>query len=56
MTSVYGVTYIGAKKQIQEKIEEKVSFLFLWTIVPMAVINDSQNLYSFSAGGKWGRY
>jgi DNA-directed RNA polymerase len=24
MTSVYGVTYIGAKKQIQEKIEEKV--------------------------------
>ncbi len=25
MTSVYGVTYIGAKKQIQEKIEEKVS-------------------------------
>jgi DNA-directed RNA polymerase len=25
MTSVYGVTYIGARKQIQEKIEEKVS-------------------------------
>lgn len=25
MTSVYGVTFIGAKKQIQEKIEEKVS-------------------------------
>ena len=24
MTSVYGVTYIGAKKQIHEKIEEKV--------------------------------
>ena len=24
MTSVYGVTYIGARKQIQEKIEEKV--------------------------------
>ena len=24
MTSVYGVTFIGAKKQIQEKIEEKV--------------------------------
>jgi len=24
MTSVYGVTYIGAKKQIQEKIEEKL--------------------------------
>jgi DNA-directed RNA polymerase len=28
MTSVYGVTYIGAKKQIQEKIEEKVRHLF----------------------------
>lgn len=27
MTSVYGVTYIGARQQIQEKIEEKVSFL-----------------------------
>ena len=26
MTSVYGVTFIGAKKQIQEKIEEKVRF------------------------------
>jgi len=26
MTSVYGVTYIGARKQIQEKIEEKVRF------------------------------
>ena len=25
MTSVYGVTYIGAREQIQEKIEEKVS-------------------------------
>jgi DNA-dependent RNA polymerase/DNA-directed RNA polymerase N-terminal len=25
MTSVYGVTYIGARKQIQEKIESKVS-------------------------------
>jgi DNA-directed RNA polymerase len=25
MTSVYGVTFIGARKQIQEKIEEKVS-------------------------------
>jgi DNA-directed RNA polymerase len=25
MTSVYGVTYIGARTQIQEKIEEKVS-------------------------------
>ena len=25
MTSVYGVTYIGARQQIQEKIEEKVS-------------------------------
>ena len=24
MTSVYGVTYIGARHQIQEKIEEKV--------------------------------
>jgi len=24
MTSVYGVTYIGARKQIQEKIEEKL--------------------------------
>jgi DNA-directed RNA polymerase len=24
MTSVYGVTYIGARQQIQEKIEEKV--------------------------------
>ena len=24
MTSVYGVTYVGARKQIQEKIEEKV--------------------------------
>ena len=27
MTSVYGVTYIGARQQIQEKIEEKVSLL-----------------------------
>jgi DNA-dependent RNA polymerase/DNA-directed RNA polymerase N-terminal len=26
MTSVYGVTYIGARKQIQEKIESKVSW------------------------------
>lgn len=26
MTSVYGVTYIGARQQIQEKIEEKVSW------------------------------
>lgn len=25
MTSVYGVTYVGAREQIQEKIEEKVS-------------------------------
>ena len=25
MTSVYGVTFIGARQQIQEKIEEKVS-------------------------------
>jgi DNA-directed RNA polymerase, mitochondrial len=24
MTSVYGVTYVGARQQIQEKIEEKV--------------------------------
>ncbi len=24
MTSVYGVTYIGARQQIQEKLEEKV--------------------------------
>ena len=24
MTSVYGVTYVGARKQIQEKIEQKV--------------------------------
>jgi DNA-directed RNA polymerase len=32
MTSVYGVTYIGARQQIQEKIEEKVSvFLFSYT-------------------------
>ena len=27
MTSVYGVTYIGARQQIQEKIEEKVSLV-----------------------------
>lgn len=27
MTSVYGVTYVGARKQIQEKIEEKVCVL-----------------------------
>jgi DNA-directed RNA polymerase len=27
MTSVYGVTYIGARQQIQEKIEEKVRYL-----------------------------
>ena len=27
MTSVYGVTYVGARKQIQEKVEEKVCFL-----------------------------
>jgi DNA-directed RNA polymerase len=30
MTSVYGVTYVGARTQIQEKIEEKVS-IFCWT-------------------------
>ena len=29
MTSVYGVTYIGARQQIQEKIEEKVSNRFI---------------------------
>lgn len=29
MTSVYGVTFIGARKQIQEKIEQKVSFYSL---------------------------
>ena len=28
MTSVYGVTYIGARQQIQEKIENKVSLKF----------------------------
>ena len=28
MTSVYGVTYIGARQQIQEKIEEKVGWPF----------------------------
>ena len=28
MTSVYGVTYIGARQQIQEKIEEKVSLSY----------------------------
>jgi DNA-directed RNA polymerase len=27
MTSVYGVTYVGARQQIQEKIEEKVRYL-----------------------------
>lgn len=27
MTSVYGVTYVGARQQIQEKIEEKVHFV-----------------------------
>jgi DNA-directed RNA polymerase len=27
MTSVYGVTYVGARQQIQEKIEEKVRLL-----------------------------
>ena len=26
MTSVYGVTYIGARTQIQEKLEEKVRY------------------------------
>ena len=30
MTSVYGVTYVGARKQIQEKIEEKVSLCFFF--------------------------
>lgn len=36
MTSVYGVTYVGARQQIQEKIEEKVRTLneallvFVW--------------------------
>ena len=36
MTSVYGVTYIGARKQIQEKIEEKVRtslFLFPFPLI-----------------------
>lgn len=28
MTSVYGVTYVGARQQIQEKIEEKVRYHF----------------------------
>jgi DNA-directed RNA polymerase, mitochondrial len=28
MTSVYGVTYVGARQQIQEKLEEKVRTLF----------------------------
>ena len=27
MTSVYGVTYVGARQQIQEKLEEKVSII-----------------------------
>ena len=30
MTSVYGVTFIGAKQQIHEKIEEKVSYCQLF--------------------------
>jgi DNA-directed RNA polymerase len=28
MTSVYGVTYVGARQQIQEKIEEKVRYMY----------------------------
>lgn len=27
MTSVYGVTYVGAREQIQQKVEEKVRFV-----------------------------
>jgi DNA-directed RNA polymerase, mitochondrial len=46
MTSVYGVTYVGARQQIQEKLEEKVScwftssppaFLFVLNLTFLAV-------------------
>jgi Mitochondrial DNA-directed RNA polymerase len=45
MTSVYGVTYIGAKKQIQEKIEEKVRHRFGFKMKP--IILDNVSSYCF---------
>jgi DNA-directed RNA polymerase len=33
MTSVYGVTYVGARKQILEKIEEKVCLLSIYAAI-----------------------
>ena len=48
MTSVYGVTYIGARQQIQEKIEEKVSFTYFYTTdisLPLPMLN--LGLYRF---------
>jgi hypothetical protein len=43
MTSVYGVTYIGARQQIQEKIEEKVSPV----VAPMSLFRGGQHLICF---------
>ena len=38
MTSVYGVTYIGARQQIQEKIEEKVRIEHFCCFLSFAVL------------------
>ena len=48
MTSVYGVTFIGAKKQIQEKIEEKVCFFLSSIFVKIApFINEKSQIDSY---------
>lgn len=47
MTSVYGVTFIGAKKQIQEKIEEKVCFFSSIFVKIAAFINEISQIDSY---------
>lgn len=44
MTSVYGVTYIGARTQILEKIEEKVSICIMLNVSFRAAVMISSNL------------
>ncbi len=47
MTSVYGVTFIGAKKQIQEKIEEKVRIIGVEYTQKRIIITKPQQYYLF---------
>ena len=48
MTSVYGVTYIGARQQIQEKIEEKVRHCICKFHVVISFVLFNANTFAYS--------